>query len=92
VVASVALAVNSTVLKLLSRYRDGEVHLRATWIFTRADLIANVAVILSGIAVLVTEVRALHLAVGAGIGNYVIREAFEILSDARESRAAANSS
>lgn len=88
VVASVALVVNATVLKLLGRYRDGEVHLRATWIFTRADLIANVAVIASGIAVLATEIRALDLIVGAGIGLYVIREAVEILADARASRAA----
>jgi len=91
-VASIALAVNATVLKLLSRYRDGEVHLRATWIFTRADLVANMAVIVSGVAVLVTEIRALDLIVGAGIGIYVIREAFEILSEARKSRAAAHRS
>lgn len=91
-VAALALAVNAMVLKLLNRYRDGEVHLRATWIFTRADLIANIAVIVSGIAVLLTGIRALDLIVGAGIGIYVIREAFEILSDARESRAAANRS
>ena len=89
-VASIALAVNATVLKLLSRYRDGEVHLRATWIFTRADLVANMAVIVSGVAVLVTEIRALDLIVGAGIGIYVIREAFEILSEARKSRSAVN--
>lgn len=89
VVAMIALAVNATVLKLLTRYRDGEVHLRATWIFTRADLIANMAVIVSGIAVLLTENRALDLIVGAGIGIYVIREALEILNEARESRAAA---
>lgn len=86
-VAAIALAVNATVLRLLNRYRNGEVHLRATWIFTRADLIANMAVIISGIAVLLTEIRALDLIVGAGIGIYVIREAFEILSDARASRA-----
>lgn len=86
IVATVALAVNAIVLKLLSKYRDGEVHLRATWIFTRADLIANMAVIASGVAVLVTQFRALDLIVGAGIGLYVIREAFEILADARTSR------
>jgi IS30 family transposase len=30
---------------MLARYRQGEVHLRASWIFTRADVIANLAVI-----------------------------------------------
>ena len=86
VVAAVALAVNAIVLRLLNKYRKDEVHLRATWIFTRADVIANVAVIVSGIAVLLTGLRALDLVVGAGIGLYVIREAFEILGDARKAR------
>lgn len=86
VVAAIALAVNATVLRLLRKYREKEVHLRATWIFTRADVIANVVVIVSGIAVLLTGLRALDLIAGAGIGLYVIREAFEILGDARSAR------
>lgn len=83
-VAAAALGVNATVLRLLHRYREGEVHLRATWIFTRADVVANVAVIVSGVAVLLTGFRFVDLAVGAGIGIYVVKEAFEILRDARE--------
>ncbi len=85
-VAAVALAVNWTVLRLLARVRDGEVHLRATWIFTRADVVANAAVIVSGLLVLATGLRWLDLMVGAGIGAYVIREAVEILGQARAAR------
>jgi len=40
-VALVALIVNATVLRLLGRFRQGEVHLRATWLLTRVDVIAN---------------------------------------------------
>jgi Co/Zn/Cd efflux system component len=40
-VASISLLVNATVLYLLGTYRDQGVHLRATWIFTRGDVIAN---------------------------------------------------
>jgi len=83
-----ALAVNASVLRLLSKQRRDEVHIRATWIFTRADVIANGAVILSGIAVLVTGIRYFDLVVGAGIGLYVAREALEILSDARREHSA----
>lgn len=83
-VAMVALVVNVIVLRLLSRHRSGEAHLRAAWIFTRADVIANAAVILSGVAVLQTGIRQIDLAVGAAIGAYVIREAFEILREARK--------
>ena len=43
-VAFIALIVNATVLRWLDRFRHGEVHLRATWLFTRVDVIANLAV------------------------------------------------
>lgn len=82
--AVVALAVNATVLRMLSTQRQQGVHLRATWIFTRADVVANVAVIVAGFGVLLTGIRQIDLVVGAGIGLYVIREASEILRDARE--------
>lgn len=86
-VAMVSLFVNSTVLYLLSKQQDKkEVHLRATYIFTRADVVANLAVILSGVILLVTKFRYVDLAVGCAIGVYVIREALEILGEAREAR------
>lgn len=86
-VASVSLVVNATVLYLAGKYRDREVHLRATWIFTLVDVIANLAVILSGLTILLTGFRFVDLIVGAAIGLYVIREAFEILREAREAGA-----
>ncbi len=85
-VASVALAVNANVLRLLSRQRNNEVHFRATVIFTRVDVIANMAVILSGVAVLATGFRFVDLAVGGAIGLYVIKEASGILREAREAK------
>jgi cation diffusion facilitator family transporter len=86
-VAFVSLLVNASVLRMLGRYREGEVHLRATWIFTRADVIANVGVMFSGLLILLTGSRFPDLIVGGAIGIYVIKEAFEILSEAREARA-----
>lgn len=88
VVATISLAVNVTVLRMLGKFRDGDVHLRATWMFTRADVIANLALIVSGAVVLWTGFRAIDLIVGAGIGCYVIKESFEILDDARKARRA----
>ncbi|MBR0552424.1 cation diffusion facilitator family transporter [Stakelama marina] len=88
-VAAVALIVNIVVLRLLSRQRASgdEVHLRAAWIFTRADVVANAAVIASALAILATGLRYFDLIVGAAIGAYVIREAFEIMKDARDAKA-----
>ena len=86
-VAFLSFLVNASVLRMLGRYREGEVHLRATWIFTRVDVIANVAVMLSGLVVLPTGSQFPDLIVGGAIGIYVVKEAFEILSEAREARA-----
>jgi Co/Zn/Cd efflux system component len=63
--------------------------MRAAWIFTRADVVANLGVILSGVLVAVTGARYPDLIVGAAIGIYVIKEAAEILREAREARARA---
>jgi Co/Zn/Cd efflux system component len=60
------------------------VHIRAAWIFTRADVVANLGVIVSGVLVAATGVRYPDLVVGAAIGVYVIKEAVEILREARE--------
>ena len=84
-VAALSLLVNATVLYLLSRYRAGEVHLRATWIFTRVDVIANIAVIGAAIVVRLTGRDWVDLLIGAAIGTYVIKEALEILGHARRS-------
>lgn len=83
-VAAISLLVNAIVLRMLGRFRAGEVHLRAAWIFTRADVIANIAVIASGMLVALTSSPYPDLVAGTAIGIYVIREALEILSEARE--------
>ena len=88
-VAAVALIVNATVLRLLGKQRQDDVHIRASWIFTRVDVIANVAVIVSGIAVILTGMRFFDLAIGAAIGLYVVKEALEILARARNAKAQA---
>jgi Co/Zn/Cd efflux system component len=82
-VAVLALGVNATVLYLLRRYREGEIHLRASWIFTRADVIANLGVITAGSLVLWTASRLPDLIIGCAIGVYVLKEAYEILREAR---------
>lgn len=78
-VASLSLVVNSAVLYQLGKFRHRAVHMRATWIFTRADVIANIAVIVSAVLISWTRWNILDAIVGAAIGLYVCREAWEIL-------------
>lgn len=41
----VALAVNATAALVLARFREGDANVRAVWLFSRNDALANVAVI-----------------------------------------------
>jgi cation diffusion facilitator family transporter len=81
----VSFAANLYVLMQLTKYRRGEVHLRASYICTRADVLANAAVFISGAIVAVTGFRLADLLVGFAIGLYVLKEAIEILREASES-------
>lgn len=87
--AALSLVVNLAVLRMLRPFREGEVHLRATWIFTRADVVANIGVLVAAGLVLITGSRFPDLIVGAAIGAYVVKEAVEILREAREPATAA---
>jgi cation diffusion facilitator family transporter len=81
--AGLSLGVNGSVLAMLAQYRHSEeVHLKATWIDTRADVLVNIGVLVSGIAIAVTGYRVIDLMVGLAIGLYVIKEGFEIWEEA----------
>lgn len=78
----VSFLVNLYVLMRLAKYRSGEVHMRASYLCTRADVLANIAVFVSGGIVLLTGYRLADLVVGFAIGLYVLKEAVEILREA----------
>ena len=88
-VATLSLVVNAAVIRMLARFRRGEVHLRAAWLFTRTDVVANLGVIISALLVLLTGSRFPDLIAGFAIGIYVIHEAREILHRARQARTVA---
>lgn len=87
-VGLLALAANVTCLKLIARHRDGGVHMRASWIFSKNDVIANVSVILGGGLVYLTGVRWPDLAVGVAITYIVFRGGLAIIEDARNEKLA----
>ena len=85
-VAALSMTVNLFVLRMLDRFRKGEVHLRATWLFTRVDVIVNFAVIASGAIIWLTGWSWPDLIIALAIGGYVIKEGLEIQREAREAR------
>jgi len=81
--AVLSLVVNLVVLRMLSPMKSSEIHLRATWLFTRADVVANLGVILAGLLILWLGAPYPDYVIGTLIGLYVIKEAIEILRAAR---------
>ena len=84
VYSTVSFAVNLYVLTQVAKFHRGEVHLRASYICTRADVIANLAVFISGGIVALTGLSIVDLIIGSLIGLYVLKEAVEILVEAKE--------
>ena len=81
--ATLSLVVNGAVLMMLSRYQHtDEMHLKATWRDTRADVLVNLGVLLSGAAIAVTGYGVIDPIVGLAIGAYVIKEGVEIWAEA----------
>ncbi len=87
-VSALALAANATCLVILARHRRGGVHMRASYIFTSSDVIANLGVMLSGALVMASGSRLPDLLVGALIALVVIRGGVRILREAGRARAA----
>jgi cation diffusion facilitator family transporter len=90
IVAAIALIANAICLRVVARHRDAGVHMRASYIFSQNDVLANVAVIASGVLVAATGAQLWDLVVGAGIGLLVLSGGFRILREAREARSAAS--
>ena len=78
-----ALAVNIAAAWILSRFRDGDANVRAVWLFSRNDAIANVAVIIAAGLVAWTGQAWPDLAVAAIIATLFLHSAYEILRSAR---------
>jgi Co/Zn/Cd efflux system component len=78
-VAALALVANVTCLVLVSRHREGGAHMKASYIFSTNDVLANLGVIVAGALVAWTGSRFPDLVVGAIIGLLVLSGAVRIL-------------
>jgi Co/Zn/Cd efflux system component len=82
----VALLANVTCLALIQRHRRGDVNMRAMWVCSKNDVLANVGVIATGGLVALTGSRYPDLIIGLGIALLVGRGGIHILRDARRTR------
>jgi Co/Zn/Cd efflux system component len=88
VVSCVALGANLVCLRLIRKQKQGEVHMRASYIFSKNDVLANSGVILASILIYFTSSRWPDLIIGAIITAVVFRGGIQILGDAQRERKA----
>ena len=74
-----ALIANVTCLILIFKNKEGGAHMKASWIFSANDVIANLGVILAGFLVAITGSRYPDLVIGLVIGLIVLNGARRIL-------------
>ena len=83
-----ALVANIYCLVLISGHRNSGVHMRASWIFSTNDVIANLGVIVSGFLVWLLGSRFPDLIVGAIISAVIVSGGVKILQEAKQERKA----
>lgn len=82
-VSVLALVANVTCMVLLARHRTGGVHLRASWIFSANDVLANLGVITAGGLVIAIGQAWPDLVIGTLVGLLVLTGAVRILRFAK---------
>ena len=83
---AVALVANVICLVIIRKQRNEEVHMRASWIFSANDVIANLGVIFAGVMVFWLDSRWPDLVIGVIVSCVVLRGAKMILEDAGNER------
>jgi len=79
----IALFANLICLVLIHKHKNGEVHMRASWIFSANDVIANLGVIIGGALVWWLDSRWPDIVIGIVIAAVILRGARLILKDAK---------
>ncbi len=82
-VGLMALVANVACLLLIQRHKKGEIHMRASWIFSRNDVIANVGVIASGALIWWLGSRWPDIIIGTLIALVIFRGAWLIIVDSK---------
>ncbi|TVQ12053.1 MAG: cation transporter [Leptolyngbya sp. DLM2.Bin27] len=80
-IGMLALGANVTCLLLIAKHRQEEIHMRASWIFSKNDVIANLGVIGAGFLVSLTGSAWPDLVVGLLVAAIVLRGGVMILRD-----------
>jgi cation diffusion facilitator family transporter len=80
----IAFLANTICFVLLTRFRDGDINLRATWICSRNDMVGNIGVLLAAGLVILFGSPVPDIVIGLLIASVVIHSAWKIVIEARK--------
>lgn len=79
----IALIANTVCFILLTRFRNGEINMRATWLCSRNDMIGNIGVLIAAGLVSWLHSPLPDIIIGLIIAAIVIQSAWKIVQEAR---------
>lgn len=79
-ISILALVANGSCLFFLNKHKNGGNHMKASWIFSINDMVANLGVIIAAILVYFTQSNIPDLVIGLAISVFVMRGAKKILN------------
>ena len=82
-ISVLALAVNLYCFYLLSRYKTGDINMRASWVCSRNDMLANVGVLLSAGLVYWLDSAIPDLLIGTIIALIIVHSSVKIIKESR---------
>ncbi|MFV2059687.1 MAG: cation diffusion facilitator family transporter [Gammaproteobacteria bacterium] len=80
----IALIVNVISFWLLSRFREGNINIKASWICSRNDIIANIGVLIAAVLVYYLNSGFPDILIGISIAAIVIVSSYDILVEAKQ--------
>ena len=82
-VGFLALVANVVCLTFLHKYRKADANMRSTWLCSRNDIFANLAVLISAALVALTDSGLPDVVVGFFIAALYLKTAYDVLGDAQ---------
>jgi cation diffusion facilitator family transporter len=81
IIGLLVLVGNGLCFLLLFRHRSDDLNMRSTWLCSRNDIIANIAVLGAAAGVKLTDSSWPDIVIGAGIAALFLRSAFTVLAE-----------
>jgi cation diffusion facilitator family transporter len=79
-----ALIVNIISFVLLSRFKEGNINIRASWICSRNDIIANIGVLVAAVLVYYLDSGFPDILIGISIAVIVIVSSYDIIIESKQ--------